>query len=217
MGAWYRPCVDVAPQGPPKFAPSPSLAIALMVLGAALGVLSVVMVTLPLLRLVRDAPSVTTPGSVTLSLHRGLYKVFEPTGTPTAGPVPGSSSSGVGTISATDVNVGGPGGRPIPVSDSRADEAITRGGRHYSSAVAFRVSAAGSYTVRIAGARGDALISRSLADAVRSRVGWVAGIPIGGLLLLIGLVLLIVGIVRRSRARKAASSGSPPPGPPGAA
>ena len=187
-----------------------------MVLGAALGVLSVVMVTLPLLKLVRDAPSVTTPGSLALYLNKGLYKVFEPTGTATAGPAPGLPSTGVTTIDATEVNVSGPGGRPIPVSDSRGDEAITRGTRHYSSAVAFRVSTPGSYTVRIAGAPGDAVISRSLADAVRSRVGWVAGIPVGGLLLLIGLVLLIVGIVRRSRARKAALPGYPPPGPPGA-
>jgi hypothetical protein len=72
-----------------------------MVLGAALGVLSVVMVTLPLLKLVRDAPSVTTPGSVTLYLNKGLYKVFEPTGTATAGPVSGSPSTGVTTINAT--------------------------------------------------------------------------------------------------------------------
>ena len=187
-----------------------------MVLGVALGVLSVVMVTLPLLRLVRDAPSVTTPGSVTLYLHKGLYKVFEPTGTATAGPVPGVSSSGVTAISANDVNVSGPDGHPIPVSDSRADEGITRGRRHYSSAVAFRVSTPGGYTVRIAGARGDALVTRSLAYAVRSRVGWVAGIPVGGLLFLIGLVLLVVGIVRRSNARKAALSNYPPPGSPGA-
>ena len=216
MGAWYRPPVDVPPQSPPGPAPRPSLAIGLMVLGAALGVLSVVMATLPLLKLVRDAPSVTTPGSVTLYLNKGLYKVFEPTGTATAGPVSGSPSTGVTTINATDVNVSGPGGRPVPVSDSRGDEAITRAGRHYSSAVAFRVSSPGRYTVRIAGARGDAVISRSLADAVRSRVAWVAGIPVGGLLLLIGLVLLVVGIVRRSRARKAALPGYPPPGSPGA-
>ncbi|HEX9315523.1 MAG TPA: hypothetical protein VN986_03205 [Actinomycetota bacterium] len=208
--------MDVPPQGSPKPTPSLSLAIGLMVLGAALGVLSVVMVTLPLLRLVRDAPSVTTPGSVTLSLHKGLYKVFEPTGTATAGPAPGVSSDGVTAISTTDVNVSGPDNRPIPVSDSRADEIITRGRRHYSSAVAFRVSTPGGYTVRIAAARGDALISRSLADAVRSRVGWVAGIPVGGLLFLIGLVLLVVRIVRRSRARTAALSGYPPPGSPGA-
>ena len=205
--------MDVPPQGPPKPTPSLTLAIGLMVLGAALGVLSVVMVTLPLLRLVRDAPSVTTPGSATLYLHKGLYKVFEPTGTATAGPA-GVSSSGVTTISATDVNVSGPAGQPLPVSDSRADEVITRGRRHYSSAVAFRVSIRGSYTVRIAAARGDAVISRSLADAVRSRVGWVAGIPVGGLLFLIGLVLLVVRIARRSKARKAALSGYPPPGSP---
>ena len=64
MGAWYRPPVDVPPQSSPGPAPRPSLAIGLMVLGAALGVLSVVMATLPLLKLVRDAPSVTTPGFV---------------------------------------------------------------------------------------------------------------------------------------------------------
>jgi len=173
-----------------------------MVLGTVLGVLSVVMVTLPLLRLVRDAPSVATPGSVTLQFGKGLYKVFEPTGT-----------AGVASVGATDVHVTGPGGS-VPVDDSRGDEVITRGRHRYSSAVAFRVTTPGSYTVRIAGARGDAVVSRSLADAVRSRVGWVAGIPIGGLLFLIGLVLLAVGIVRRSRAKKAVLSGYPPPGSP---
>jgi cbb3-type cytochrome oxidase subunit 1 len=66
--------------------------------------------------------------------------------------------------------------------------------------VAFRVSTSGDYTVRIAGAHAEVLIVRSLADAVRSRVGWVAAIPIGGLCFLTGLVLLVVGIVRRNRA-----------------
>jgi hypothetical protein len=170
-----------------------------MILGVALGVLSVVMVTLPLLRLVKEAPSVTTPGSVTLHLSKGLYKVFEPTGTATAGAVPGSSTSGMTTIHAADVNVTGPGGG-IPVSDTGPSENITRGHHRYASAVAFRVLTPGVYTVRIEGAHGEALIVRSLADAVRSRVGWVAGIPVGGLCFLTGLVLLVVRIVRRNRA-----------------
>jgi hypothetical protein len=42
-------------------------------------------------------------------------------------------------------------------------------------------------------------------------VGWVAAIPIGGLCFLVGLVLLVVGIVRRSRAKKVAFPGEPPP------
>jgi hypothetical protein len=100
------------------------------------------------------------------------------------------------------------------VSDAGPNETITRGRRRSTSAVAFRVSSPGDYTVRIAAARGEVVIARSLADAVRSRVGWVAGIPIGGLVFLIGLVLLIVAIVQRSRARKAALSGYPPPGYP---
>jgi regulator of protease activity HflC (stomatin/prohibitin superfamily) len=170
-----------------------------MVVGIALGILSVVMVTLPLLRLVKDAPLVTTPGSVTLHLGKSLYKVFEPTGTAT-GAVPGSSTPSVTAIHAADVNVTGAGGGGIPVSDTGPSENITRGNRRYASAVAFRVSTPGDYTVRITGARGEALIVRSLADAVRSRVGWVAAIPIGGLCFLTGLVLLIVGIVRRNRA-----------------
>jgi hypothetical protein len=185
-----------------------------MVLGTALGVLSVVMVTLPLLRLVKDAPSMTTPGSVTLHLNKGLYKVFEYTGTAAAGTPLRSLPPAVTTIHASDVNVGGPGGGAIPVSNADPTETITRGHRHSTSAVAFRVSTPGDYTVRIAGARGEVVIARSLADAVRSRVAWVAGIPIGGLLFLVGLVLLIVAIVRRSKDRKAEISGYPPPGHP---
>jgi hypothetical protein len=185
-----------------------------MVLGIALGILSFVMVTLPLLRLVKEAPSVTTPGSVTLHLNKGLYKVFEPTGTATAGSVPSSPPPGVTPIHAADVKVNGPGRGSIPVSDTDPNENITRGNRPFTSAVAFRVSTSGVYTVRIAGAHGEALVVRSLADAVRSRVGWVAAIPIGGLCFLIGLVLLVVRIVRRSRAKKAAFPGYPPSGQP---
>jgi hypothetical protein len=176
-----------------------------MALGLALGILSFVMVTLPLLRLVKEAPSLTTPGSATLHLNKGLYKVFEPTGTVTNAVTP---------IHAADVNVSGPGRGGIPVSDTDPNENISRGKSRYASAAAFRVSTAGVHTVRIAGAHGEALIVRSLADAVRSRVGWVAAIPIGGLCFLIGLVLLIVGIARRSSAKKAAFSGEPPPGHP---
>lgn len=195
--------MDIPPQRPPKPRPSLGLAIGLMVLGIALGILSFVMVTLPLLKLVKEAPSVATPGSVTLHVNRGLYKVFEPTGTVTNAVTP---------IHAADVNVSGPGGG-IPVSDTDPNENLTRANRRYASATAFRVSTPGDYTVRIGGAHGQALIVRSLADAVRSRVGWVAAIPIGGLCFLIGLVLLIVGIARRSRA-KAAFSGYPPVQPP---
>jgi hypothetical protein len=194
--------VDVPPQRPPRPRPRLGLAIGLIVLGIALGILSFVMVTLPLLRLVKEAPALATPGSVTLHLNKGLYKVFEPTGTVTNAVTP---------IHAADVNVSGPGGGGIPVSDTDPNENITRGNRRYASAAAFRASTPGDYTVRIGGAHGQALIVRSLADAVRSRVGWVAAIPIGGLCFLIGLVLLIVGIVRRSRAKRAAFSGEPPP------
>jgi len=45
-------------------------------------------------------------------------------------------------------------------------------------------------------------------------VGWVAAIPVGGLLFLIGFVMLVVGIVRRSKARKATLSTYPPPDSP---
>jgi uncharacterized membrane protein YgdD (TMEM256/DUF423 family) len=86
------------------------------------------------------------------------------------------------------------------VSDTGPNENITRGNRRYASAVAFRVSTPGNYTVRIAGTHGQALVVRSLAEAVRSRVGWVAAIPIGALCFLTGLVLLVVRIVRRKRA-----------------
>ena len=193
--------MDVPPQRPPKPRPRLGLAIGLIVLGIALGILSFVMVTLPLLRLVKEAPTLATPGSVTLHLNKGLYKVFEPTGTVTNAVTP---------IHAADVNVSGP-SEGIPVSDTDPNENITRGKSRYASAAAFRVSTPGVSTVRIAGAHGEVLIVRSLADAVRSRVGWVAAIPIGGLFFLIGLVLLIVGIVRRSRAKRAAFSGEPPP------
>jgi hypothetical protein len=163
-----------------------------MVAGALLGIVAVVLVTLPLLQLVKQAPTVTTPGSVTLHLDKGVYKVFERTGTVLGG--------------AADVSVVAPQIQGvIGVSDAGPTETITRNRSMYTSVVSFRVSTAGIYTVRIGGGPGEVIVSRSLADAVRGRVGWVATIPIGGLLFLIGLVMLVVGISRRSKARRTES------------
>jgi hypothetical protein len=170
-----------------------------MALGVALGILSLVMVTLPLLRLARDAPTLTTPGSVTLHLDKGLYKVFQDRAT-----------AGTGSVHASDVSLSGPGGGALPASDAGPNEIISRGRRHYASAVAFRVPAPGDYRVRIDAARGEVVIARSLAEAVRSRVGWVAAIPIGGLLFLIGLVLLVVRIMRRRQPPPQAPPQPPP-------
>lgn len=159
-----------------------------MVAGTLLGIVAVLLVTLPLVRLVKNAPSVTTPGAATLHLDRGVYKVFERTGL---------------ALRAADVTVSRTGGAGVPSGDTGPSETITRNGGRFSSVVSFRIATPGGYTVRIGGPAGQVIVSRSLADAVRGRVGWVACIPIGGLLFLIGLVLLVVNLSRRSRAKRA--------------
>jgi hypothetical protein len=181
-----------------------------MLLGVLLGMLSIFMVTLPLLKLVRNAPSVTTPDTVTLHLaSKGLYKVYQLTGTADGPAVPAAVPGGATSIRATDLSLRRAGDGEVAVTEVRHDEIITRNRRIYTAAVAFRVAAPGDYTLQIAGAHGEVLVARSLADAVRSRVGWVAGIPIGGLLFLTGLVLLIIGFVRRSGPKGAALQRSP--------
>lgn len=160
-----------------------------MVLGVVLSVAAVVEVTLPLVHLVHEAPAVATPGSARLHLTSGAYRVFEPTRVVT----------GTVSLHAADVTVTGSPGDPLRVAAVAPDETITRSGQAFTSAVGFSVRATGDYEVTITAQPGQVLVTRSLADALRSRIVWLAAIPVGGLIFLGGLVQLILALVRRRR------------------
>jgi hypothetical protein len=182
--------------------PGPSLAVSLVVLGIGivLAVLGGAETALPLVRTLTHSTSHPTPARLHQHLSHGTYEIYQLTGDRSSAfsPVsPGSVDIGPGDVSVTST-----GGEPVTVNVTRegADETLTLGDRVYTGAVQFAIPTAGDYVVSVTSdAPTRVILARSVGSIVRSVVGWIALAGAGGLLFLVGLVLLIVGLVRRSR------------------
>ena len=145
---------------------------------------------------------VTTPATVTRTLDGGTtYDVYELT---TSGRV-ATEDSLLASVVPADITVTGPSGVSVPVSDaSDFTQTFTNNGRQFVAVASFTAPVGGSYEVTIATEGAEVLVAPSFSVLGRA-VGWIAAIAFGGLIALIGLVLLIVGLVRRSASKKAAA------------
>lgn len=121
----------------------------------------------------------------------------------------GDSSSAASSI---DVTLTGPGGA-VDLNDSSFSSSGTSGSDSFEILGAFDATDAGTYTLTATGEEGTrvAIVNLSLGSAVAKIVGG----PVGGaVLFLIGLILVIVTMVRRGKAKKRLAAGgfTPPPG-----
>jgi hypothetical protein len=183
--------------GPPLW-----LAIVLLVAGVLIAVPAAVVIGVRAARTF-TTPSVSTPGAVQRHLGSGTWMIFQRTGT----------SGGAGGISVTqnnepdlspnEVSVTDAAGTSLPVRFVTVDETITEGSRIYTAVVQFRVPTAGVYQIRVnSDEPSEILIARSLGDTFRGILAYVAVGSVGGLAVLVGIALLIIGAVRRSRAAR---------------
>lgn len=198
---------------PAAATPPPVKGKGLIWTGAVLLVVGMVLVVAGIVGVVASAASlvsgfgspVTTPTTVTRTLESGTtYAIYERS----------SLASGAGTesdpllatVSPADVTVTGPGGVQVPVTDPGAmTQTFTNGGTQYFAVATFDAPASGSYEITIASEGAELLIAPSFSAFGRS-IAWVAAIGLGGLLALLGLILLIVGLVRRSSSKRAATA-----------
>jgi len=152
-----------------------------------------------------SGPTYDVPGTTQLHLGKGTYIVFERTGgRQTYGPLTIRRNHGV-TIGWNQLSVTGRGGETILVSNSLRNETIDRGSDHYTAAVEFDTPRPGTYTLRFDTTEpGNVIVGRSLGDLFGRRVPWLVGIGVGWLIALIGMIMLIVGLVRRGRATRRA-------------
>jgi hypothetical protein len=189
--------------------PGPSLAVSLAVLGIGivLAVLGGVETALPLVRTITHSTSHPTPARLHQHLSHGTYEIYELTGDRSSAfsPIrPGSVD-----IRPGDVTVTSTGGEPVTVTPEGADETLTLGDRVYTGAVQFAIPTSGDYVVSVTSdSPTRVILARSVGSIVRSVVAWIALAGAGGLLFLLGLVLLIVGLVRRGR-RPVGYAGAP--------
>jgi hypothetical protein len=205
---------NLQPVGPsPTPGPSLRLAIVLIVAGVALAIPTFIVGIVPIVREVASPLRFETPGPVRLHLGRGTYEIYEDTGSASFGST--FSSNDDVTITPAEVTVvAGDGSRVEVFERGSTVESLATNGERYVGAVRFVTPTAGDYTVSIATISAKSvLVARPLTDTIRKVLIWFLLAGLGGIVVVLGVVLLIVGSVRRGRARRAYSYATPvPPG-----
>jgi hypothetical protein len=200
------------PQPPRSGEPGPGLgvSIAMLVVGAVIAIVAAVAITIPLVGTFTSREyAAPTPLPLRLHLHHARYTVYEHSGSNAGFGI----RPGVVTLDPSEVTVTAPDGERVFVFRIGHTETITRHGDVYTGAVQFDAPTTGDYEIRLTNPNfTTVLITRSLGDAIRSVLGWIVAGAFGAIILVAGLVMLIVGVTRRGRARRATQLGWGQPG-----
>lgn len=200
-----------------RLGPSLRASLIVLALGIAASIAGGVGAGVTIVTNVFDAPVVNLPATLHRHLDAGSYEVYQRTGSQRSGSGFSFSQSGPTALTPADVTVTAADGTQLPVEPPGAmTETITRGSATYTGAARFRVHAGGDYRIdiRAPGGMPQAVVSRTLGDTFRRSAGWFTGAGLGVVLAGVGLVLLLVGVLRRGRANRPAPAFAalPPPG-----
>lgn len=192
-----------------RIGPSLTLSFVILGLGIALAIAGGVGAGLTFGRSVLGSDAVTLPAHLQRHFGTGTYEVYQRTGTRSGSGGFTFSSDRSTTLTPRDVRIRDSIGTPVtPSYPTGATETITRGSASYTGAVTFDITRSGDYTVDIrpdGDGMPEAIVTRSLGGAFVAAAKWLVMFGFGALIAVIGLVLLIVGIVRRNRASRVAS------------
>ncbi len=127
----------------------------------------------------------TTPAEWTTSLAAATtYGVYE--------------EKGKATVPASDVTVTASDGTALTVKTSDTAEVKGEGGKTFTEVANFTIGTSGTFTIKVA--TKDAVVAVAPSVATESKgFAFIVGLVVGPLLGLIGLILLIVGFVQRSK------------------
>ena len=147
----------------------------------------------------------STPGSVVRELEASTtYVVYELV------PFSGASAN----LDASQVSVVGPSG-PVDITSPGFDQTFTSDSDDFAAFAQFTTTTAGSYSVVVGGeAPSEVLVAPGVGSFAGAGLG-IALIGLGALVGLVGLILLIVGLVRRASRPQPQITGAAyyPPGP----
>lgn len=101
-------------------------------------------------------------------------------------------------VSASEVTVTAADGTPITVNTSDIVEVTGEGGQAFTEIAHFSTGTSGTFTIKVAAQGSTVAVAPSVSTASKG-VAWIAALFVGPLLVLIGIVPLIVGGVRRSK------------------
>ena len=174
----------------------PGLVVSLVVigLGIAIAIPSLIGVVRPFVRTV-GAPSVVVPGSFSENLSKGHYAIFEVTPS-----VP---------LASDEVTVRSPEGLVVPTYNVATGDEFDRGGDHYRAIIRFDTPQGGRYqfTIRTTSPT-KIIVARTFGQALHEARAWILPLILGAVATITGVVMLIVGLVRR---RSQSPTAAPPP------
>jgi hypothetical protein len=193
---------------PQQKPPGPGLRISLILMigGALLAIPTFIVGVLPIVDAF-DSKQHPVPGTIRQTLDEGTYVVYERTGANSLG----SAFDDVFiTIQPEDVSVTGPDGRVRTYRPDFYDDVLTDSKGRFVGAVRFETATEGEYTIRVDSTQPTTvIIARPFVDTIERSLVWFAFTGLGAIAFVVGTVLLIVGSVRRSRYRTAATFASP--------
>jgi hypothetical protein len=194
-----------APPAQSSRTPGPGVTISLIVgaLGILIGIIAAVAIIMPFADVFRS-DVYPAPGEIHLHLKHQRYTVYQASGV--------GAYRGLG-LSPASLTITAPDRSTVPVAYDQRNETIDRNGGQYQSTLVFEPPASGDYTLEFTNqVPTTVVVARSIEDVVRAVLVWFGVGALGGLLLIAGIVMLIVGITRRGRARRVAYAGWGPPG-----
>jgi len=195
----YGSPFGAGPSVPQKVGPSARVSVILIIVGLVIAIPTFIAGLLPIIHTLESTPRFDVPGQTELHLGSGAYLLYQDTGASSFGNI---TSVGTTTIQPSDVTVTGPDGEKVTLGYVYDTETITRQGRRYVGAVRFTTPSAGTYTISVSAAvPSEVIVARPINDTVTTALAWFAVAFGGAVVFVVGLILLIVGSVRRGRAQ----------------
>lgn len=198
----------------PKTGPGLALSLSICTIGFVLGIVGTVVAFIA----ISGAQSSDThrlPGALERQLDSGTYDIYAEA--LDFAEILNEDAVGdfveVGAITVRD-----PSGQELLVSPSDPELVTNRGFTFYEHIGSFEAIADGVYVIDVqSDAATTIVVGESFSTAWRDALWWAVASVIGTLLFIAGLVMLVVGIVRRQRAKKSeppawsGQGGTPPP------
>jgi len=210
-----------------KTGPGLPLSLTILAIGLVLGVVGWVVAVQKALPSA-DAPRRSVPGSYEENLDPGEYHIYAESFSLSFTDL-GDSVEEV-DLDFSDITIANAGtGELVDVRPNDTLEAVSQGFTIFAPVATFDIADDDRYTISFDGEPGGvAIVSESFSTAWREAIPWGIASIVGTLFTVAGFTMLVMGVVRRNRAKKnqpTSTQGSParpspgatpPPPPPGA-